>query len=228
MALPSWQGFYLGIDGGAARHNGSFNDPDGCCLRPAGIPNIYDTSKTGGAFGGYAGYNWQQESFVYGVEADINWVGAKAMEYWGWPGGPIQQSQDIGWLATFRARAGIDVESTLVYLTGGLAVAQVKDSFNFFCASGFACNGVPGGAMFAGFSESKTQPGWTAGLGFEHMFDSHWTVRGELRYVDLGDSSVSCVAVAAGIACRAPGGSNFQGKFSDTLIIGLLGLGYKF
>src|SRR5271169_5961959 len=79
-AAPSWEGFYLGIDGGATRHDGSFNGLTGLTN---GVGATYTTSKTGGIAGGYAGYNWQQRSFVYGVEADINWIGAKAQETWG-------------------------------------------------------------------------------------------------------------------------------------------------
>lgn len=222
-AAPSWEGFYVGIDGGATRHDGSFNDLTGLTN---GVGATYTTSKTGGVAGGYAGYNWQQRSFVYGVEADINWIGAKAQETWGGESifaQTFQQSQDISWLATFRARAGIDFDSTLFYLTGGLAVAQVKDSFNVFCMTA----GCPRASVYEGFSESKTQLGWTAGVGFEHMFDYHWTVRGELRYVDLGRSSVSCVGIAAGSTC-AINPNNYRGEFSNTLMSGLVGVGYKF
>jgi outer membrane immunogenic protein len=224
MAVPSWAGFYLGIDGGVTRHDGSFIDLNGL----TGTEATYSTSKTGGIAGGYAGYNWQQRSFVYGVEADINWVGATAQETLGGEtffSTTYKQSQNISWLATFRARAGIDIESTLIYLTGGLAVAGVKDSFNGYCSIGIVnCLGLS--VPFEGFSESKTQLGWTAGVGFEHMFDAHWTVRGEFRYVDLGRSALSCFGVS-GSACTIPP-NNYRGEFSNTLMTGLMGVGYKF
>jgi outer membrane immunogenic protein len=223
--VPTWAGFYLGIQGGAARHDGSFNDLTGFSF---GSPATFGTSKTGGLGGGYAGYNWQSRSFVYGVESDISWVGAKAeSQVGGIFGGPtFQQSHDISWLATFRARAGLDVESTLVYLTGGLAVAQTKQSFNGFCSLAFACNGAAPGGMFGGFSQNNTQVGWTVGAGFEHMLDPHWTVRGEARYVDLGRSSVTCTNGAIN-SCF--GVSNaYRGEFSNTLMTGMVGVGYKF
>ena len=225
VLAPTWAGFYLGVQGGAVRHEASFNNTDGFF----NSPTTYNTSKTGGLAGGYAGYNWQDRSFVYGIESDISWVGAKAATTWG--GDPrfnftFPQSQDVAWLATFRARAGIDFESTLFYLTGGLAVARLNQSFNGFNSlTCNPCNGVPGGAQFAGFSENKTMLGWTAGVGFEHMFDRHWTVRGEFRYVDLGRSTVSCVSVAQ-IACNT--GTTYHGDFSNSLITGMVGVGYKF
>jgi hypothetical protein len=52
-------------------------------------------------------------------------------------------------------------------------------------------------------------------------------VRGEFRYVDLGRSSVSCVGIAAGSTC-AINPNNYRGEFSNTLLTGLVGVGYKF
>jgi outer membrane immunogenic protein len=227
--LANWAGFYVGIDGGVTRHEGSFNDLTGFANTAINGGSTFATSKTGGLIGGHVGYNFQDRSFVYGVEADISWVGAKATETWGALSSSsrfISQSQDIPWLATFRLRAGIDFESTLFYFTGGLAVGQVTDSFNAFCGA-FPCNGAPAGAMFAGLSEDTTRLGWTVGAGVEHMFPSHWTVRGEFRYVDLGRTSVTCTGLATG-PCAAANPNTYRGEFSNTLMSGLVGLGYKF
>jgi outer membrane immunogenic protein len=227
--LPSpvtWTGFYVGLDGGVARHDAQFNELSQGLI--GGGLDSKVTSKTGGVFGGYAGYNWQDRSFVYGLEADINWVGAKATETWDatFSGSrSAQQSQDVPWVATFRGRMGIDYESTLFYFTGGLAVGKVKNSVNDFCGSTFGCNGALPGGMFAGFSEDTTRLGWTAGVGVEHMFSSHWTVRGEFRYVDLGRKGVSCTPAVVG-GCLTS--SNYRGEFSNTLMSGLVGIGYKF
>jgi len=226
----SWAGFYLGVDGGATRHEGSFNDLGGSTIISF-VPGSYVTSKTGGIFGGYAGYNFQDRSFVYGVEADISWVGAKATETWGAispTSFSASQSQEIPWLATFRLRAGIDFESTLFYFTGGLAVGQVKDGLNGACSPVNTCFGAnPPGTVYAGFNEDTTRVGWTAGVGVEHMFASHWTVRGEFRYVDLGRTSVTCTGIV-GSVCAPASTANYRGEFSNTLMNGLVGLGYKF
>jgi outer membrane immunogenic protein len=222
--VANWAGFYVGVDGGVARHDAVTDDLGGLFNMGS-----YVTSQTGGVLGGYAGVNFQDRSFVYGFEADVNWVGAKATQAWG--GVTIfddsaQQSQDVPWLATFRGRMGIDYESTLFYVTGGLAVGKVNNSYSAFCSSNFACNGAPAGGMFASFNENTTRLGWTAGVGVEHMFASHWTVRGEARYVDLGRKSVSCMDAVPG-GCNAPAAA-YRGEFSNTLMTGLFGLGYKF
>jgi outer membrane immunogenic protein len=229
---PTWTGFYVGIDGGVTRHDAWFNDLTGFVR--FGSFASYNTAKTGGVLGGFAGYNWQDRSFVFGVEADINWIDAKAQETWGglsvssttW-----QQSQDVPWLATFRGRVGLDFESTLVYFTGGLAVGKVENSFDHVCAiGGGGCGGVPAGGVLASFSDNTTRLGWTAGVGVEHMFASHLTLRGEVRYVDLGRSSVTCASSAAtgGTVCGAGATTSYRGGFSNTLTSGLVGLGYKF
>jgi outer membrane immunogenic protein len=226
--LATWTGFYLGIDGGVARHDAQFND---LTIFFNGSSMI--TSKTGGVFGGYAGYNWQDRSFVYGIEADINGVAAKATETWGPPinfSTSYAQSQDVPWVATFRGRMGIDYESTLFYFTGGLAVGRVENSFNGFCGPA-GCLGGLGGAMFGGLTDDTTRLGWTAGAGVEHMFSSHWTVRGEFRYVDLGRKSAGCLPALVtgcdGTSTGRPVPVLQRGEFSNTLMNALVGIGYK-
>src|ERR1019366_7438020 len=148
-----------------------------------------------------------------------------ATENWGGGSAFLQsevQSQDVPWVATFRGRMGLDYESTLLYLTGGLAVGQVKNSYNGSCSLINPCNGSPAGVQFASFSEDKTRLGWTAGVGVEHMFSSHWTVRGEFRYVDLGRSTVGCASATA-VGCGGVG-TTYRGEFSSTLMNGLVGV----
>jgi outer membrane immunogenic protein len=238
---PSWAGFYLGIDGGMTRHEGSFDDlsadpNDGACCAVAGrgLPLTYSVGKTGGIAGGYAGYNWQQSNFVYGVEAGISWVGANAQQNWDVPyalSAAYQQSQNINWLATFRARAGVvNFASTLLYVTGGLAVAQINDSFNVACSVG-GC--VPVGTVVDTFSESRTALGWTVGAGAEHMLDPHWTLRGEVNYVGLGSNTVPCtVLIVTARYCSSTTNGialvPYRGTFSNSLLSGVVGLGYKF
>jgi outer membrane immunogenic protein len=226
---PTWAGFYIGVDGGVVRHDASFNDLVGVDADPSGS---HSTSRTGGLGGGFVGYNWQDRSFVFGLEADANWVSAKAQTTWGGQGGgfaeTFPQSQVINWVATVRARAGLDFESTLLYLTGGVAFGGVNNSFAGVCGplTG-GCNGVAAGAVFSSFSQDSTRVGWTVGAGIEHMLDQHWTVRGELRYVDLGRTSVQCADVVPGSVCTGPG-LNKRGEFSNTLMTGTVGVGYKF
>ena len=222
-----WTGPYVGLGGGLARHEAQFSDLTGL-VGTAG--NTLTTIRSGALAGGFAGYNWRHRSFVFGIEGDMNWVGASVRETTGAQNSfsiSGVQNQDTNWLATMRARGGIEVESTLIYLTGGLAVAGVENSYARYCPpAGFCSTGTPN-SLSAAFSRRGTQVGWTAGLGVEHLVDSYWLVRAEARYTDLGRSSVVCRDAGVATLCQTPG-DNYRGAFSDTLLTGLIGVGYKF
>ncbi len=55
---------------------------------------------------------------------------------------------------------------------------------------------------------------WTT----RHLFSNHLTLRGEVRYTDLGSDTVSSTVW----------GQTYRGKFSNSLWTGTIGLGYKF
>ncbi len=235
----NWAGFYLGIDGGVARHDAFFNNLDNA-FNPGEA--TLSTTATGAFGGGFVGYNLQDRSFVYGLEADINGFGVKASEDWNaasvgiFGQGHTTQSQEVPWVATFRGRLGLDVESTLFYITGGLAVGEVKNNVTSICGAAGGCLNnnfvTPNGGTLASFNEDTTRLGFAVGAGFEHLFSSHFLLRGEMRYVDLGKKGVTCASnVPTFNVCSAnngPTSPNYRGEFSNTLMSGMLGLGYKF
>ena len=216
-SIQTWGGGYLAVQGGFAGHSASFSDPDGFLT---GNPDLLDQRKAGGTIGGLLGYNWQQGSFVYGVEGDWSWVGAKSSRFvtaFDFDGNSLSTSYEVNWLATLRGRAGLAIDATLLYVTGGLALGHVKNDVEVI-------DGVPDGRK-ASFTQNQTRVGWTAGVGVEHMFSRHWTARAEFRYVDLGTTSVACSSATNFHIC---GSGNYRGTFSNTLMLGLVGLAYKF
>jgi len=214
----SWAGAYLGVQGGIARHDAYFNDRDTFVFNNG----LDEQKKTGGAAGGLVGYNWQQGSFVYGLEGDWNWIGAKASQFGSsTPNGVIvnfSTSYDVNWLATFRGRAGLTFDSALLYVTGGVVVGHVKNDVELIGT------GILAGSA-ASFTQNETKVGWTAGVGAEYMFSPHWTARAEFRYVDLGKTNVACSIATDLNQCVSVG---YRGDFSNTLKLGLVGLNYKF
>jgi outer membrane immunogenic protein len=208
VAAPVWTGLYLGIQGGAARFDASFKDL-GCAFDCG----TFEGNKTGGVIGGLLGYNWQSGNFVYGLEGDWSWLGVKTVSTFG-NGFNAVSSFNADWIATVRGRAGLAVDATLIYFTGGVAFGHVRNDFKVI--DDFD------GVIFARFSQNRTKVGWTAGLGVEHMFGPHWTARAELRYVDLGTKAVSCTEGIPDLC------STYRGEFSNTLVMGLVGLNYKF
>lgn len=214
-AAPAWAGLYLGIQGGLAQNYSTFNDLD---FIWNGASN--SIGRTGGVLGSNVGYNWQDRSFVWGFETDLNWVGAKATQTLnnGVNLGGVSNTltSDIRWAGSFRGRVGLDVESTLIYVTGGLAFAGVNNTFLQI---------DPASGIIGSFTDENTKLGWTFGIGAEHMFAGQWIARGELRYTDLGNKTVNCPDAI----CDPSGlGNSFRGQFSNQLWTGTVGLGYKF
>jgi outer membrane immunogenic protein len=201
VVVQLWAGPYIGINGGVVWHRGETSTTN-----VAGVP--YDSATadgTGGTVGGTIGYNWQTQNFVFGLEADANWVSAKGSESKTPFAAPLTYTAKLEWLATVRARAGVLVgPRTLVYATGGLAVGGVDDEWRF------SVSPTPAVRL------NDTRVGWTAGGGIEHFISNpHVTVKAEALYVDLGNETVTSTT------------SSYVSRFKNTAIIGRLGLNLK-
>ena len=165
-AAYNWSGFYLGANGG-----GAFGDS-----RWQGTGNG-KVDLSGGMAGGTAGFNWQTGSVVLGVEGDIDWGGLSgSTASAACPGGSCGSSET--WLSTVRGRAGYAFDRFLPYVTGGLAVGDIRA----------ATPGLPGG--------SATNTGWTVGGGVEFALPGNWSAKAEYLHVDLG--SFNCGAGCGG------------------------------
>jgi outer membrane immunogenic protein len=213
LAPAQWTGWYAGVQGGIVDHDGKLLDVDGFLRGANGFGGqTYTASETGATFGGHLGYNWQRDRWVLGLEGDISGVWAKADANAPVPpafaGSTV--SFDVQWLATIRARAGVLItDATLLYATGGVAFGGVKNN-------GTLNQGIP-----FRMDQDTTKTGFVVGGGIEHMFGPRWTGRAEVRYVDLGSSSVTCPASTCPVG-------PYRGEFSNKLLMGLVGLSLKF
>ncbi len=145
----NWSGIYLGVLLG---YNLGESDI-------SGGPSVDVDGIDGGV---YAGYNYQFDNWVVGVEGDAVYSGAEGSS------GGVKVEQN--WAGSVRARAGYSLESFLLYGTGGLALAEVE-------------------ASSGGFSDSNTHLGWTLGAGVESMITDNITARIEYRYTDYEDKT---------------------------------------
>ncbi len=155
-ASYDWTGVYAGVWVGSACMNGDATDIDG--------PHKL---KGCGAKGGLAaGYNYQINNWVMGVEGDIG-LGSKiakndlaAVDY------------HLNSIGTVRGRLGYAFDDTLLFATAGGAFAEGK-------LSGLA------GASSVPFSVKKSHVGWTVGAGIEHAFTENLRIRLDYLYTHM-------------------------------------------
>jgi len=211
--VVDWTGAYLGVQGGVVRREASFNGDIGGADTVA-----IGGTRTGGTIGALVGYSWQQGIFVYGLEGDWSWTGARfnhLTPIFDGGGNVLSASFDGKWLATLRGRLGLAFDSTLIYVTGGAAFHSVENTATATLAA----------TPFALFTQGQTKAGWTVGAGLEYMFSPHRTARAEFRYVDLGKATTSCSSPTGLRGCVF---GTYRSEFSNTLRLGLVGLAYKF
>jgi opacity protein-like surface antigen len=175
--LYNWTGPYIGIAGGYGWGHSNQTDP--------GIPTDIGTpladgsfAANGGLIGGTLGYNWQQGPWVFGVEGDYSWadISGSSNTCGASSGIPHSCGTKLESLGTLRGRIGYAIGVTgnwLPYVTGGLAVGEVKAWDDFTPASG-----------------SDFRAGWTVGGGVEVGITQNWRAKIEYLYVDLGSQQM--------------------------------------
>ncbi len=164
-AAHDWSGLYVGA------HLGKSWGETGNSWRNifAGAPNwgpdgdIAHSSASGGLL---AGYLWQRNAIVYGIEGDFSWMSLEGddSQFAGYV-----NALEINYVGTVRGRMGLAHGSSLIYATGGIAFSSIdkKDLTN-------------------DLSASNDLVGWTVGGGYEHAFGRGLRARIEYQYVDFG------------------------------------------
>lgn len=188
-------------------------------------------------FGGYVGYNWQRccSPFVFGIETDFNYSDTSPTAFDREPPGSggfaetTSLESNINWFGTLRGRAGYVVhDHVLLYVTGGLAYANVDHTLSDDCAG--CGNPDPlnpiGPGAFGPFTQSndQTKVGWTLGGGGELLHDTHWVLRAEALYVDLGSENHSYVVPS--LVGGAP--ATASAEWDDQFWVARIGVAYKF
>ena len=171
VAAYNWTGFYIGVQGGYGwgdTHHFQGNADTG------------DFRIKGATFGGTAGYNFQFNAIVIGVEADYSWSGidgnvSSPVGTFGCGAPGVDTClTEVKHFGTVRGRAGFAVNQFLIYGTGGWAYGRIH--------AGIEPIGIPLGA-----SGTRNRSGWTAGGGVEYGFTPNVSVKLEYLYVDFGD-----------------------------------------
>jgi outer membrane immunogenic protein len=251
----TWAGFYAGVNAGGAWGRSEASTTTDCsvpftpgyfCFAGSGAANGLAVAASGtgsikgsGFTGGVqAGYNWQSNNLVYGLEADFgafNLSGSRRASA-NYPvaaggGGPttanvytVGSSFDTDWLFTFRGRLGWTLSpNLLVYATGGWAVTDLKVSNSF--SDDYIGGGATQGAV-ENASKSTFKSGAVVGGGLEWALGNRWTVKGEYLYLNFGK------VIASGVISNAGQGAGYAQALSTssdmTAHVARLGVNYKF
>jgi outer membrane immunogenic protein len=168
-----YDGLYLGVVGSATSIDGHYDKYPDCVPGGGGCePVDPEMSGTGFMGGVVAGFNYQMDSFLLGIETDYMW------------GGQIADNDEpaeltyyrMNGLGTIRARAGYVQDAALFYVTGGYAYANTEFGGEV---------GPVGGSVDS--SDQVWLNGWTVGGGMEYAFTDFLHGRMEYLYTKLED-----------------------------------------
>ncbi|MBC2667626.1 outer membrane protein [Novosphingobium piscinae] len=226
----SWSGPYVGATiGGNLPHGGdarTVGTPAFLTLVPSLAPATLDTSRNSIAAGAHIGYNLESGGLVYGVEADLSYLGAKKTSSFTSTATVLgttlstTAAHQIDYLGTVRARLGYAPNAkALVYATGGLAYGRVKDTATVIG------NAAPSSLVWNGVS-SGTRTGFTLGGGAEFKVGDRVSLRGEYLYYDLGSQTTTAAGSAGVRGIAALNGIDYSQRTSAKGSIVRVGLNF--
>ena len=224
----TWTGLYIGINVGAGQLDSTFTDRNDYFG--------YETrefTETAFVGGGQAGYNYQWQDLVFGIEADFSGSTADIKrdnfynEYFneGYVYGPVDKAQ-IDFMGTIRGRLGVSFNNNraLLYATAGGAFAHGKwDTYGYY-----RFNYTPVDYYDADWRGDDWRWGWVGGFGFEYALNCHWSLRGEGLYYWFGEDTTGVDGPAGGYYANPANGYDYKYTFSDTFWTYRVGLNYKF
>jgi outer membrane immunogenic protein len=243
-----WTGFYIGGNAGyswgRASTDGTLSGTQSVSVfRTAGptllagfpvvttlatAPLIGRANVNGFVGGGQAGYNWQRERWLFGLEGDLQYSDERGsadvclVAGCAIGTGILTANYRLDWFGTLRGRVGfLPTERLLLYATGGLAYGHLSATEAT----------IP-------LSWGSTRAGWTVGAGAEAAIDNHWSVKLEYLYMDLGNvgssgsttttvvNQLSTPSVGFNTVTTTTLTSAFRTKFTDNIL--RVGLNYRF
>jgi outer membrane immunogenic protein len=210
LKLP-FTGAYAGLNAGyswgqshtttetSLLEGGYFGDTDVQQINANGSHDLTLNSFTGGA---QIGYNYefgtQYGNFLVGAETDFNSLSGVSndhktiVSYLSAPGSEftLYTKSTANWLFTLRPRIGYVYNCTLLYITGGWAIAQFKTSNTF--SDNFANPDpfIPSNA-YESASKTENKSAGIIGAGVEYMFTQNLTVKAEYLYAKFGKISTT-------------------------------------
>jgi outer membrane immunogenic protein len=216
----NWGGLYGGIHVGAATGTiepsafGLASALDGAATQlgvPLPVPSLPNLSKESAFFGGYAGFNWQWENVVIGIEGSYSTFNGKfgAVSIGAAiPGAvgiqSVSQTFQLQDVAVAALRGGVPFGRFMPYATLGIATGRASSSTILTANNGAAV--ATGGQYKSGWLV-----GAAAGLGLEYAVTDNLLLRTEYQWLGFtrfnGSSSLTGAnptlqTIRAGIAVK--------------------------
>jgi outer membrane immunogenic protein len=183
-----WSGAYFGVNAGFASNASTVGNAvafEG--QRYDDLASRIEDDQTSLMGGGLIGYNLQAGGFVFGAEADLNYLGFSEAR------SQLRETDtydvvkgtsfNATWLGTLRGRLGYTLGGLLVYGTAGLAGGDMEAKASVKATD--IANGEY--AKWKGSTDSMNW-GWAAGIGTEYGI-SNVSFGLEYLFVDLGSAS---------------------------------------
>jgi outer membrane immunogenic protein len=170
-----WSGIYAGALLGygfgdtKARGNPGF---DGSA--PNDTANLDPDGLVGGAV---AGYNWQRNQWVFGIEGEIGYLGAED-DVFEPNGDDFFANTEYGLYGSLTGRVGVAFDRTLFSLRGGVIISEIDYGYGDTDAD----EPDPNASIFG----SDTRAGYTIGASIEHAFSGDWIGRLDYSFSDFG------------------------------------------
>jgi outer membrane immunogenic protein len=151
-----WSGFYVGLHAGYL-----WGD---VAIEEEGEEAAEGGEIDGFAGGALAGFNVQLDPLVLGIEGDIGWTDADGDGTEPQPDPEYDYHYDLNWIGHVRGRAGFAFDNALIFVAGGLAIADLDIEQE-------RVNVGSGGTYY----------GWTIGGGVDFAFSD--TLIGRVEYL---------------------------------------------
>jgi outer membrane immunogenic protein len=190
--MYDWSGFYIGINGGGGTSSLDWN------LDGVGDEGRHNAS--GGTFGGQFGYRWQVGSWVFGVEALVNWADFTGSNI-SLQTGDLNQSV-ISNFGLFTGQVGYAWNNAMLYVKGGAAVTN--NTYTAFFTPGVVDDVA-----------TETRWGAAVGVGFEYGLTPNLSFGVEYNHLFMGNKDVAFV-------------SGFSDQINANVNLYLARLNYKF
>jgi len=213
-----WSGPHVGAFAGLDGWSPSFfaSDYTPAYNSTTNYPLSQGATAFGAIYGVKAGYDWQRGSLVLGIEGDLARASGgrvSSVEIVTGTGSINGVSAETEMIATVRARAGVALDRTLIYLTAGYGAIETK-----------MINAIYSGRAF---EDTSWVSALALGTGIEYAIDAHWMVEAEGEYLLAATNQANKVTTFI-FAPNIPQTAIVRFGTSPSQALAKFGINYKF